>query len=153
MFELGKVVPIQQNLLLRYQEITVDIKKIWKVFKMSSAQDVDMQRAFQRAATVNACIELLKENEKLEKAIREREPTINKLKPYVCRFDGMAWPMVNQEISELAYELRHGSNKNIIAASIIDAYIELVTCSPRKRKHIIKNINYYSNMINQNFTM
>ena len=30
-----------------------------------------MQRAFQRAATPNACIELLEENEKLETAIRE----------------------------------------------------------------------------------
>ena len=49
----------------------MDIKEIWKVFKMSSMQDKDMQRAFQRAATPNACIELLEENEKLETAIRE----------------------------------------------------------------------------------
>ena len=54
----------------------MDIKKVWKVFKMSSMGDMDIQRAFQRAATVNACIELLEENEKLEKAIRE---TINLL--------------------------------------------------------------------------
>lgn len=74
---------------------------------------------------------------------------MNKPKPYACRFDGMTWPMVNQEISDLAYELRHGSNKNIIAASIIDAYIELVTCSPRKRKYVIKNINDHSNIINR----
>jgi len=51
--------------------MSVDIKEIWKVFKMSSMQDKDMQRAFQRAATPNACIELLEENEKLETAIRE----------------------------------------------------------------------------------
>ena len=50
----------------------------------------------------------------------------------------MTWPMVNQEISELAYELRYGSNKNLVAASVIDAYIELVTCSPKKRRYVIK---------------
>lgn len=49
----------------------MDIKKVWKVFKMSSMKDMDMQRAFQRAATPNACIELLKENERLETVIRE----------------------------------------------------------------------------------
>lgn len=49
----------------------MDIKQIWKVFKMSSMKDVDMQRVFQRAATPNACIELLEEIEKLETAIRE----------------------------------------------------------------------------------
>lgn len=70
-------------------------------------------------------------------------------KPYACRFDGMTWPMVDQQLLDLAYELRHGSNKNLVAAHVIDAYIELVTCSPRKRRNIIKNINYYSNIINQ----
>lgn len=49
----------------------MDIKKVWKVFKTSSMKDMDMQRAFKRAATPNACIELLEENEKLETAIRE----------------------------------------------------------------------------------
>lgn len=49
----------------------MDIKKVWKVFKISSMKDMDMQRAFQRAVTANACIELLEENEKLETAIRE----------------------------------------------------------------------------------
>lgn len=47
------------------------IKKVWEVFKMSSMKDKDMQRAFQRAATASAFIELLEENEKLETAIRE----------------------------------------------------------------------------------
>jgi hypothetical protein len=49
----------------------MDIKKVWKVFKISSMKDMDMQRVFQRAVTANACIELLEENEKLETAIRE----------------------------------------------------------------------------------
>ena len=49
----------------------MDIKKVWSVLKSSSMQDKDMQKAFQRAATPNACIELLEENEKLETAIRE----------------------------------------------------------------------------------
>lgn len=44
----------------------VDIKEIWKVFKMSSMQDKDMQRAFHRAATPNACILLLEEIDELK---------------------------------------------------------------------------------------
>lgn len=49
----------------------MDIKKVWEAFKVSSMKDMDMQRVFQRAATANACIELLEENERLETAIRE----------------------------------------------------------------------------------
>lgn len=74
---------------------------------------------------------------------------MNKPKPYAFKDDGKTWPMVSLEISELAYELRHGSSVNLALANIIDAYIELVTCSPRKRRYIIKKIRYYSNIINQ----
>mgnify|MGYP003386741244 CR=1 FL=1 len=47
----------------------MNIKEIWKVFKGSSMNDVDMQRAFERAATPNACIELIEENEMLIAAL------------------------------------------------------------------------------------
>lgn len=57
--------------------------------------------------------------------------------------------MACQEILDLAHDLRHGNNKNLVVASIIDAYIELVTCSPRKRRYVIKNINHHSNIINR----
>ena len=46
------------------------IKEVWRVFKDSSMQDKDMQRAFGRAATPNACIELLEENEELQKDLK-----------------------------------------------------------------------------------
>lgn len=44
----------------------MDIKNIWAIFKSSSMQDRDMQRAFERAATPNSCIELLEENERIQ---------------------------------------------------------------------------------------
>ena len=47
----------------------MNIKEIWKVFKGSLMNDVDMQRAFERAATPNACIELIEENEMLIAAL------------------------------------------------------------------------------------
>ena len=48
-----------------------DLKKVWKVFKNSSMKDKDIQKAFERAITPNACIEILEENEKLRKSIKD----------------------------------------------------------------------------------
>ena len=42
-----------------------DLIKVWKVFKNSSMKNKDMQKAFERAVTPNACIEILEENERL----------------------------------------------------------------------------------------
>ena len=47
----------------------MDIKEVWNVFRSSSMHDKDMQKAFARAATPNACIELLEENEELLRKI------------------------------------------------------------------------------------
>lgn len=44
----------------------MEIKEIWKVFKMSNMQDKDMQAMFKRYATPNACIELLEELDKFD---------------------------------------------------------------------------------------
>lgn len=74
---------------------------------------------------------------------------MNKPLPYACRFDDMTWPLANQDTSGLVYELRYGSNKNLVAASIIEAYIELVNCSPRKRELVVRNIQKYSEIINR----
>lgn len=48
----------------------MNIKEVWRIFKGSSMQDKDMQRVFQRAATPNACLELLEENDELERRIK-----------------------------------------------------------------------------------
>lgn len=47
----------------------MEIKEVWAVFKNSSMQDMDMQRAFERSATPNACIELLEEIDELNRKI------------------------------------------------------------------------------------
>ncbi len=47
----------------------MSIKTVWSVYKGSSIKDKDMQKAFQRAATPNACIELLEELEVLEQQL------------------------------------------------------------------------------------
>jgi hypothetical protein len=57
-----------------------NIKRLWKIFKYSSARDRDMQKAFNRAATPNACIDLLEENEALKSRIDDIN---NKLTGYV----------------------------------------------------------------------
>ena len=46
------------------------LEQIWTVFKKSSMQDKDMQKAFNRAATPNECIELLEQNEELKNDIQ-----------------------------------------------------------------------------------
>lgn len=48
-----------------------DLKKVWEVFKNSSIKDKDIQKAFKRAITPNACIEILEENEKLREVISD----------------------------------------------------------------------------------
>ena len=62
----------------------MDLQKVWKVLKNSSG-DKDMQRAFNRAATSNACIELLEENETLQKRIVELEKIKDELHDKVFR--------------------------------------------------------------------
>lgn len=53
-----------------------DINKLWSILKSSSMNDKDMQKAFVRAATPNACIELLESIDCMEILIEELERTI-----------------------------------------------------------------------------
>mgnify|MGYP003681360323 CR=1 FL=1 len=56
------------------------LKIIWEVFKNSSMKDKDMQKAFKRAVTTNACIEILEENEKLNN--RKKWISVDVVYPY-----------------------------------------------------------------------
>ena len=57
-----------------------NIKKLWQIFKPLSMYNRDMQKSFERAASPNACIDLLEENERLENRIKEMN---KKLTEYV----------------------------------------------------------------------
>ena len=66
-----------------------DLKKVWKVFKESSMRDKDMQKAFERAVTPNACIEILEENEKL---LIENAELKQRIYGHNCRLIGAPMP-------------------------------------------------------------
>jgi len=59
-------------------------------------------------------------------------------------FENMSWPAPCEEMNELAHELIHSNNLKYIdrirAATIIEAYIELISCSNRKRQHVISEL-------------
>lgn len=48
-----------------------DINKLWSILKNSSMNDKDMQKAFERAVTPNACIELLEDIDTMQARINE----------------------------------------------------------------------------------
>ncbi len=66
-----------------------DLKRVWRIFKDSSMQDKDMQKAFERAVTPNACIEILEENEKL---LLENAKFKQRLYEHNCRLIGAPVP-------------------------------------------------------------
>lgn len=59
-------------------------------------------------------------------------------------FDEMSWPAPCKEMNELVHDLVHSNNLKYInrlrAASIIEAYIELILCSNDKRNHVISEL-------------
>ena len=66
-----------------------DLIKVWKVFKNSSMKNKDMQKAFERAVTPNACIEILEENEKL---LIENAELKQRIYKFNCRLIGAPVP-------------------------------------------------------------
>jgi len=71
----------------------MDIKEVWRVFKASSVQDMDMQKSFKRACTPNNCIGILEENEKLQQENQElkagRDQKIKELRAQNYRLAGI----------------------------------------------------------------
>jgi len=63
----------------------MDIKTVWSAFKGSSMKDKDMQKAFQRAATPNACIGLLEELEVLEQQLADLKASLPKVRADAVR--------------------------------------------------------------------
>ena len=70
-----------------------DLKKVWEVFKNSPMTDKDMQKAFERAVTPNACIEVLEENEKL---LTENAELKQRIYEHNCRLIGAPRPPEEQ---------------------------------------------------------
>ena len=57
-------------------------------------------------------------------------------------FDNMSWPAPCEEMDNLAYSLRYNSvlADYLYAASIVDAYMELVYAPKNKRDKVIREI-------------
>ena len=60
-------------------------------------------------------------------------------------FDGMAWPVPDSPCGEVAWRLKYATvplemDDRLHAASIIEAYREIIYCSDDKRKLIIKRL-------------
>ena len=57
-------------------------------------------------------------------------------------FDNMSWPAPCEEMDALAYKLRYRSvlADYLYAASIVDAYRELINASNNKRNKVIREI-------------
>ena len=60
-----------------------DINKLWFIFKNSSMNDKDLQKAFERAVTPNACIELLEDIDTMQARIVELEDKNKSLKDWL----------------------------------------------------------------------
>ena len=62
-----------------------------------------------------------------------------------AHFDGMAWPIPDEKISDVNWRLRHQQgeisiNDRLIAASILSAYADLIAKTNKERNHIVSNI-------------
>ncbi len=57
--------------------------------------------------------------------------------PYI-HFDGMAWPLP----CDTSYRLRYSNSRQsqLHAASIVEAYHELIRCPERKRRAVIRKL-------------
>ena len=56
-----------------------------------------------------------------------------------AHFDGMSWPLPD----ELEYTLRYGTPSRgdiLMAASIVSAYQELIFCTDKKRRTVVREL-------------
>ncbi len=65
--------------------------------------------------------------------------------PHYAAFDGMSWPIPSVRIEDIAYKMTHNPKEltrgdMLLAASVLDAYRELVNCSDKKRRSVIQGI-------------
>ena len=60
------------------------------------------------------------------------------------RFEDMTWPVANEALDELEWRLRYSNDLDRVdalsAASVISAYRHLITCTERKRSHVVRCI-------------
>jgi len=70
------------------------------------------------------------------------------LKQNFASFDGMCWPLPSERLGEIEYKMRYDNvftrSDMLIAASVLNAYRELVTCSAEKRRTVISGIRQYT---------
>jgi ribosomal protein L37E len=59
-------------------------------------------------------------------------------------FDGMTWPAAGEPTADLVYRLRYAKgltdSDRLVAASIVDAYLELVRCPREKREAVVRRL-------------
>jgi hypothetical protein len=72
--------------------------------------------------------------------------TIHEGSPFV-HFDGMVWPIPGSRLRDLEHALRYtrkdycfGMEDRLLAASVINAYIELVWKTQKRRNQIATNL-------------
>jgi hypothetical protein len=68
-----------------------------------------------------------------------------KLKPHYVAFDGMSWPIPTERTRDIEHKMRYARDKLtdgdlLLAASVLDAYREMVNCSARKRDVAVNGI-------------
>lgn len=72
-----------------------------------------------------------------------------KVTPFSVHFDGMSWPRPGDDTDpDLEWVMRYAqpSRSDMLrAASIIAAYRELLTCTDRKRRYVIRQIRKAAN--------
>jgi len=60
-------------------------------------------------------------------------------------FDGMCWPVPDEQCGDLSWRLRYATGElskkdRLFSASVLDAYAEVIKCSAQKRKDVISGI-------------
>lgn len=61
----------------------------------------------------------------------------------VARFDGMSWPVPGERLDEVEHALRYGTpsrSEMLLAASVLEAYRQMVTDPRTKREHVIRTL-------------
>ena len=56
------------------------------------------------------------------------------------RIDNRTWPNAGKEMADIECVMRYSENRNVYAASIIRAYRELLTCTPKKREYVVREL-------------
>lgn len=67
------------------------------------------------------------------------------------RFDGMTWPAPGERLDEIERTLRYGTkpltrSERLVAASIVDAYAQLIAKPSRRRDELIREIRKGANV-------